>query len=205
MKEKMLSYMQRKYGEEFDCVESYAGQAGKAYAMLLVKSRKYNGFQALVRMSERDGKRYYEDNYLARLLRNELEQIEDSLAGQCFGACKLYYKIPEFVFPFYFRADMAAEKFLQNPCSMPQFYIYPEGRNLKRKDWEEKLKAFRRLNAEKGYKIRGTLSFAASEEKYKWITRENFVSSDYEGYEALDELLFSMDEKGNFRYMRWLS
>ena len=37
------------------------------------------------------------------------------------------------------------------------------------------------------------------------INPENFVGSDYETYEAYDELLFSMDEKGNFRYMRWLS
>lgn len=204
-KDKMMSYMRRKYGEEFTYVESYAGQAGKAYTMILVKSRTHRDFQSLVRVSEREGKRYYEDNYVAYLLRKELEQMIGDYAKMCFGECKVYYKIPAFVFPFYFKADMTAEEFLKNPCSMPQFYIYPGDRSFDREEWEEKMQKFRRLNERKGYKIRGTLSLAATQEDYERITEENFAVSDYQGYEAWDELLFSMDEKGNFRYMRWLS
>ncbi|MGN0377378.1 MAG: hypothetical protein ACI4ED_07060 [Suilimivivens sp.] len=204
-RDKMMTYMRRKYGEEFTYVESYAGQAGKSYTMILVKSRAHSDFQALVRLSEREGKRYYEDNYLAYLLREDLEQIIGDYAKMCFGDCKIYYKIPTFVFPFYFKADMTPESFLGNPCSMPQFYIYPKNRDLDRKEWEEKMQDFRELNAKAGYKIRGTLSLAATEEAYEGITEVNFAMSDYEGYEAWDELLFSMDEKGNFRYLRWLS
>ena len=36
------------------------------------------------------------------------------------------------------------------------------------------------------------------------ITQENFVGSVYEGYEAVAELVFSMDENGGFRYRRWI-
>ena len=202
---KMMSYMGCKYGEKFDFLESYAGQAGKNYSMILVRSREHKERTALVRLSEKNGKRYYEDNYLAWVLRDELEQTEGDFARQCFGECKIYYKIPEFVFPFYFKADMTPEEFLRNPCSMPQFYIYLQAGEPEREEWEKKLQIFRNLNAEKGYKIRGTLSFAASARDYEMINPENFAGSDYETYEAYDELLFSMDEKGNFRYMRWLS
>ena len=100
---------------------------------------------------------------------------------------------------------MTPEEFLKNPCSMPQFYIYLQCGKPDREEWEEKLDRFRKLNGEKGYKIRGTLSFAAFEQDYEMINRENFAGSDYDTYSAVDELLFSMDEKGNFRYMRWLS
>lgn len=204
-REKMISYMGCKYGEKFDFIESYAGQAGKNYSMILIRSREHKERQALVRLWEKNGKRYYEDNYLAYLLKEELERIEGDFAKQCFGECKVYYKLPEFVFPFYFKADMTPEKFLQEACSMPQFYIYLQREELLREKWEEKLLQFRDMNAEKGYKIRGTLSFAASKEDYEMINAENFLSSDYENYEAGDELVFSMDEKGKFRYMRWLS
>lgn len=202
---KLMSYMGCKYGEKFDFVESYAGQAGKKYSMILVKSRVHGERTALVRLSERDGKRYYEDNYLAWVLRDELERIEGDFARMCFGECKIYYKIPEFVFPFYFKADMTPEEFLKNPCSMPQFYIYLQAGEPDREEWEKKLQLFREMNAKEGYKVRGTLSFAASGEDYEMISGENFIGSGYGMYQAFDELLFSMDEKGNFRYMRWLS
>lgn len=202
---KMMSYMGCKYGETFDFVESYAGQVGKNYRMILVKSREHTEREALVRLSEINGKRHYEDNYLAFLLRDELEQTVGDFARRCFGECKIYYKIPAFVFPFYFKADMTPEEFLKNPCSMPQFYIYLQCGKPDREEWEEKLDRFREMNGVKGYKIRGTLSFAASEQDYEMINRENFAGSDYDTYSAVDELLFSMDEKGNFRYMRWLS
>lgn len=204
-KNKMMSYMGCKYGENFDFVESYAGQAGKNYRMILVKSREHKERTALVRLSKKNGKRYYEDNYLSWILKDELEQIEGDFARQCFGECRIYYKIPEFVFPFYFKAEMTPEEFLKNSCSMPQFYVYLQDEQPDREEWEKKLQLFRKMNAEKGYKVRGTLSFAASGQDYEMINGENFVYSDYDNYQAADELLFSMDEKGNFRYMRWLS
>ena len=180
-KGKLMSYMGCKYGEEFDYVESYAGQAGKNYSTILVKSREHKEREALARLSEKDGRRYYEDNYLAWLLKDELERIEGDYARRCFGECEIHYKLPQFVFPFYFGADMTAEEFLRNPCAMPQFHMELPDRERCREKWEEKLHCFRKLNAQRGYKVRGALIFPD------------------------DKLLFSMDEKGNFRYMRWLS
>lgn len=179
-KEKMLSYMRRKYKEEFHCVENYAGQAGKPYTMILVKSRRYGERRALVRISERNGKIYYEDNYLAYLLQEEIEKRIGALAGQCFGECRICYQIPQFVFPFYFKAEMGAEEFLGNSCSMAQFFICPENTSGDRQEWEKQMEAFRGLNAEKKYKIRGNLCIDGA------------------------ELIFSMDDKGKFRYLRWL-
>lgn len=203
-KGKMLAYMQQKYGENFDFVESYAGQAGKEYTMILAASRSHPKRRALVRLSERGGRRYFEDNYLSYLLKEELEVKIGSLAKECFGECKVYYKIPGFVFPAWFKADMKADEFLKNIYAMPQFYIYPVNSSGSREEWEEKIQKFRCLNADLHYKIRGTVSLAKTKEDFELVTADNFAESDYLGYEALAELIFSMDEKGNFRYLRWL-
>ena len=203
-KGRMLSYMKYKYQEEFKYLETYAGQMGKSYTTILVESVEYPERKALVRLSEKDGRRCFEDNYLAYLMKEQVETEIGKMAKECFGNCKVYYKIPRFVFPDSFRADMKMQDFLSHAYSMHQFYIYPEEEMADQKIWEEKLEAFRSLNAKKNYKIRGSISFAASKEDYDKISADSFADSDYKGYEAAAELVFSMDENGAFRYMRWL-
>lgn len=201
---KMLSYMNSKYGETFEYVETYAGQYGNSYTMILVRNSENSEKTALVRFSEWEGKRRYEDNYLARLRKEELEQKIGELARKSFGECKIYYKLPDFVFPTWFKADMSAEEFLRSPYAMAQFYIYPACTEGSREEWEAKMEEFRSRNAKKGYQIRGTLSLPKEKEDYEMISEETFLSSDYEGYQARDELTFSMDKNGSFRYVRWI-
>ena len=200
----MLSYLKDKYGEPFDFVESYAGEAGKSYSMLLASSRKHPERKVLVRKSVEGGRLRFQDNYLAWILRQELEKKERETAERCFGECKVYYRIPQFVFPPEFGAGMSVDAFLKNPLSMAQFYIYPASASGSEKQWEQKLDEFVRQNAECGYKVRGTVSLPGSGSDYERITQENFASSDYEGYEAVAELVFSMDERGGLRYRRWM-
>ena len=201
---KMLSYMKSKYGEEFIYVETYAGQYGSSYTMILVRSRKNPESTALVRLSEWEGRRRYEDNYLARLRKEELELKIGELARKSFGECKIYYKLPDFVFPTWFKADMSAEEFLRSPYAMAQFYIYPEDCEGSRAKWETRMEEFRISNAQEGYQIRGTLSLPQDREDYEMISENTFVNSDYEDYRARDELIFSMDKNGSFRYIRWM-
>ena len=201
---KMLSYMKSKYGEEFIYVETYAGQYGSNYTMILVQNKDNPEKTALVRLSEREGRRRYEDNYLARLRKEELEQKIGELARRSFGECKIYYKLPDFVFPTWFKAEMSADEFLRSPYSMAQFYIYPMDTEGSREQWEAKMEEFRSLNVLEGYQIRGTLSLPKERKDYEMISEDTFVSSDYEGYRARDELSFSMDKNGDFRYVRWL-
>lgn len=202
---KMLSYMKYKYGEEFEYVEGYAGQHGSSYTMILVQNKKEPDKQALVRFSIVEGKKSYEDNYLALRLKSMLEKEVGALAKSAFGECKCFYKLPHFVFPPDFPANMKPGAFLRNPYAMAQFYIYPKKAGQEKAKREEDLERFRELNAKKGYKIRGTVSYPKDAKNYESITAESFVSSDYSGYEAAAEIVFSMDASGNFRYARWLS
>lgn len=201
---KMLSYMKYKYGEEFDYVERYAGQHGSSYTMILVQSKRKPDKQALVRFSVVEGKKRYEDNYLAQRLKDMLEKEVGALAKSAFGECKCFYKLPHFVFPSDFEANMKPAAFLKNPYAMAQFYIYPRKTGEEKGKREEALERFRALNAKKGYKIRGTVSYPKDEKNYKSITAESFAVSDYSDYEAEAELVFSMDASGSFRYARWL-
>lgn len=203
-RERMLSYMEEKYGEEFEFVEDYAGQAGKDYGMILAADRKNPDRRVLVRLAREGGEDRFADNYPAFLLRQELEEKIGALAGECFGACKVFYKIPEFVFPAEFGPDLSADEFLGDPRSMAQFYIYPMQTQGGRREWEEKLDTLGKLSAANGWQIRGTVSLAREREDYDMVTKENFAASGYEGYEAMAELVFSMNESGGFRYRRWM-
>ena len=104
----MLEYMERKYGEDFTETETYAGQFGKDYTMLKVRSRRTQTEGILVRAI---GKEHtvYQDNYLAYLLKEEIEQQLTRIAGQSFGECKVFYRIPELVFPEDFPAHMEVD------------------------------------------------------------------------------------------------
>ena len=196
-KEKMLAYMENRYGEEFIYIESYAGQYGKEYVAALVKSRKHPEREALVRRSGRNGRKCYEDNYLAYLLKDALEEAIKREAEQSIGECEVVYVIPGFVFPDSFSCSMSADTFLKEICAMPQFMIYPLAERpivagsssgkvpgnislQERQSWEEKIEVFRQRLVQKQYKIRGSLYFADGE-----------------------ELAFSLGDKGRFRYLRW--
>ncbi len=180
-RERMLSYMKHKYQEEFLYIESYAGQLGKGYTSILVENKKYPERKALVRISVKESRRCFEDNYLAYLLQEELEKEIGQIAEECFGSCEVSYKIPQFVFPEHFHINMTAAEFLSNPYAMPQFAIYPKTTIKEQDIWEKRLDDFREKNAAKAYKIRGTICIVDT------------------------ELAFSMDKEGKFRYMRWLS
>lgn len=179
-RERLLSYMKNKYSEEFSYVESYAGQLGKNYMTILVESQKYPERRALARLSVQKGKNCFEDNYLAFLMKEDIEEEMGQLAEACFGECRITYKIPQFVFPSDFLADMTAEQFLSEPSAMAQFDVYPKESEGEEAEWEQKLDNFRKKNVEKGYQIRGTLHCGEK------------------------DLVFSMDERGAFQYMRWL-
>lgn len=201
---KMLSYMKSRYEEEFQYVESYAGQPGKPYITMLTKPKANPEQKVLVRVRSYGVRRYYEDNFLAYRLQKKLEETMQIPAEKSFGKCKLYYKIPLFVFPGDFPANMGVEEFLRNPYAMPQFYIYPKNLSKDKEMWEKKLTSFIARNAKEGFQIRGTLSLASSEADYEMIQSENFAESDYLGYNAYGELAFSMDGEGRARYMRWI-
>lgn len=195
----MLDYMERKYGEAFSETETYAGQFGKDYTMLKVRSQKRQIGEILVRASGKD-KIVYQDNYLAYLLRDEIEQRIRDIAEPVFGKCKVFYKIPEQVFPEEFPADMEADVFLRHPQSMVRVYIYvryPPKDRLEQFD-----KFFLALRAEQ-YIVGGVISYPADREMYAMITEDNFTGDIYQGYQCLAEAVFSMSEKGELAYLEW--
>lgn len=179
-REKMLSYMKKKYGEEFRYLESYAGQFGKEYTAILAESCSYPDRKVLVRLSLKEGEECVEDNYLAWILKGQIEQEMGSLAEECFGKCKICYQIPGFVFSNDLTPDTKVQDFLKNPYTLSRFQIYPENTEGTCKEWEERLEKFRLENVKRGYRIRGTITILEA------------------------DLLFSMDITGNFKYLRWL-
>lgn len=202
--EQMLAYMEQKYGEEFICLGSLGGQVGKPYSMIEAECKGRPGSKVLIRSRRENGKTCFEDNYLALLLQEELQNTIGQLAEQAYGECKIFYKIPELVFPEEFRPDMTKEEFLTQTIIPVQFYIYPGKAKGEDGEEENRLNYFCSLNREKGYRLRGTVSYPATHGDYEFLTQDNFFQSDYLGYKAERELIFSMDENGKFHYVRWM-
>lgn len=196
----MLKYMEQKYKEPFTATEPYAGQFGKDYSMLKVKSGNSKTDGILVRAVKEESGYIYQDNYLAYLLRDQIEQQMKILAKPVFGECKVFYKIPEMVFPAEFPADMEMEAFLKSPWSLIKIYIYVRKGSS---NIDNQLDQFLAALQEKGYLIGGVVSCPLDEESYRMITRENFTRDIYLGYQYAAEVIFSMDEKGNLAYMEW--
>lgn len=199
-KEQMLDYMKRKYGEPFTAMESYSGQFGKDYTMLKVQScyRKVDGI--LVRAVNDKGRIIYQDNYLAYLLKDQIEQQVTALAEPIFGECKVFYKVPEIVFPEKFPADMDVDAFLRHPESMIRIYFYIKNITLDEQEQFNQLLAV--LNRE-SYIVGGVISYPVDEKSYQMITEDNFIRDIYLGYGYHLEAVFSMDEKGNLAYLEW--
>lgn len=196
----MLNYMEQKYGEHFIAMESYTGQFGKDYTMLKVQSSRWKINGILVRAVDDKGKIIYQDNYLAYLLKTQIEQRIRMLAEPILGECKVFYKIPEMVFPEEFSADMDVDAFLKHPNSMIRMYFYVRNASSDRQVLFEQL--LTALNRE-GYIIGGVISYPVDERKYQMIKEENFIRDVYLGYQYHWEAIFSMDEKGNLAYLEW--
>lgn len=199
-RKQMLGYMEQKYGEAFTVQEPYAGQFGKDYTMLKVRSLKGRIDGILVRAVKEKENIIYQDNYLAYLLRGKAEQRIRALAEPVFGECKVFYKIPEMVFPTEFPADMDVEAFLRHPQSMVRMYFYI--RNIS-SDPQGQFEQFLSVLQGEGYVIGGVISYPIDKRKYQMISRANFTRDIYLGYRYSSEAVFSMDEKGALAYLEW--
>lgn len=179
-KEKMLSYMENRYEKEFIYLEDYAGQFGKAYEMIVVAPADCPEKKVLIRARKEEEETIYEDNYLAYLIKAEVEDIISPLADACFGESLVEYQIPQFVFPAAYGTDMTAEEFLSKEMSLPRFHIYPQNA-MEQDSLKECTEKFCALLQEEGYCGCGTV------------------------YQEELRLVFSMDEKEGLRYLRLLS
>lgn len=197
---KMVAYMEHKYGESFSVMEPYAGQLGKDYMMLRVRSNDRNQEGILVRASGTE-KISYQDNYLAYLLKEKIEQRLARIAGQSFGECKVFYQIPELVFPAEFPAHMEADAFLRHPLSKVRVYIYVRS-FTDLQDLKERADDFFLQTQSRGYIVGGVISCPLDGGMYEMVTEENYKGDIYQGYQSVVEAVFSMDERG-VMYLEW--
>ena len=196
---RMVAYMEQKYGESFAVMESYAGQFGKDYTMLRMRSISRNQEGVLVRASGR-ADIAYQDNYLAYLLKEEIEYRLAQSAKASLGECKVFYKIPDLVFPAEFPADMEADAFLRHPQSKVRVYIYVRDCSA---DIQKRVDDFFSKMQKQKYIIGGVISCPMDEVMYEMITEENFRGDVYLGYQSVTEAVFSMDELGKLVYLEW--
>ena len=203
--DKMTAYMNKKYKEKFTFAGSFGGQLGKDYSMIYVESEERPGMFALVRCEETKSGEIFTDNYAAILKKAEIEALLRPAAEEIYGECKLFFKVPELVLPENYQADITAEEFLEREESLAQIYLFPkEKREASREEKEAGLTSFCEISRQKGYLFRGVVSYPKSPEDYEMIRESNFVTCGYEGYQAFEEIIFSMEKHGGFRYMKWL-
>ena len=193
----MLEYMEQKYETAFTKQESYGGQFGKNYSMLKVRCSEVKADGILVREGS---KVIYQDNYLAYLLKEQIEEHIKELAEQVFGACKVFYKIPEMVFPIETSADMKIEDLLKSSWAMVRIYLYIKESPL---DKKKCVKKFCMLLQEKEYLAGGLISWPLDGENYQKITGDNFIRAAYAGYQYGTEVIFSLKDKNASAHLKW--
>ena len=172
-----ITYMEEKYGETFSLVGPWNGQFGKDYSMFELRSSQSPDERILVRRMKMEEREIYQDNYIAIILKSQIETRIKMMAEQTFGKCTVVYQIPELVFPEYFTADTSAEDVLKESASMVKVTICLQ-------EWEEnkeeQVKAFLYEVRKQGYILGGTISFLSGQ-----------------------EVIFSLDKDGNVRYLEW--
>ena len=196
----MLEYMEQKYETAFTKQESYGGQFGKNYSMLKVRCSGVKADGILVRKVWEGSKVIYQDNYLAYLLKEQVEEHIKELAEQVFGACKVFYKIPEMVFPIETSADMKIEDLLKSSWAMVRIYLYIKESPL---DKKKCVKKFCMLLQEKEYLAGGLISWPLDGENYQKITGDNFIRAAYAGYQYGTEVIFSLKDKNASAHLKW--
>lgn len=198
---KMVAYMEQKYGESFSVIEPCGGQLGKDYTMLRMRSNDRNQEGILVRASGKE-ETVYQDNYLAYLLKEKIVQQLTKPAREAFGECKVFYRIPESVFPAEFPAHMEADAFLRHPLARVRVYIYVRNHPCL-PDIKGRVDDFFSMLQSRGYIVGGVISFPRDVGMYEIITEENFRGDVYQGYQSMAEAVFSMDENGDVMYLEW--
>lgn len=196
----MLEYMEKKYGETFTEPEPYGGQHGKEYSMIKVKGGKVKSDGILVRKVWKDGRCFYQDNYLAYLLRGQIERHIKDLAEPVFGECRVFYKIPEMVFPEDTSADMKMEEFLKSSWAMVRIYLYVKDSSFNEK---ERMEEFCLLLQGKKYLAGGVVSWPLNKEHDQKINEENFMRAAYMGYQYEAEVIFSIRDKNASARLKW--
>ena len=192
--------MEQKYETAFTKQESYGGQFGKNYPMLKVRCSEVKADGILVRKVWEGSKVIYQDNYLAYLLKEQIEEHIKELAEQVFGACKVFYKIPEMVFPIETSADMKIEDLLKSSWAMVRIYLYIKESPL---DKKKCVKKFCMLLQEKEYLAGGLISWPLDGENYQKITGDNFIRAAYAGYQYGTEVIFSLKDKNASAHLKW--
>ena len=177
---KVITYMETKYGEDFSLTGPFNGQFGKNYAMYELETADKQKGRILVRRMQADGKELLQDNYLAILLQTQIEDRIRVLAEEIFGICAVEYQVPELVFPAEFSADMTVEKFLQNKDSMIKVTVYVEKSSLERAEREAAVQRFLKNLRTRAYIVGGVLVFADGE-----------------------YVIFSLNENVDVRYLEW--
>lgn len=89
MTEKMISYMNEKYDEEFEYIGVTGGHLGSNTKQILVSSKSFPEREIGVGCSEVDGEEYYFDGYLAVKYEKQTRELLEKIVSEHLG--KNYY------------------------------------------------------------------------------------------------------------------
>ncbi len=88
--EKMMNYMEEKYGEEFEVIAVNTQTETSSRPKIQIKSYKFPNDIITVSTYRKDGKRVYEDSYIPILRRDEFNLVYQELVSEVYKNSKTY-------------------------------------------------------------------------------------------------------------------
>ena len=200
--DRMVRYLEKKYGEQFVPLGSRFGGIGNDYSILAVENSRFPGEEILVmRYTPEDSDTQYSDNYQAFRLRDQINVELHEMVSEIYGVCKVYYKVPYAALPSYCTQELTMEELLSDEKILANIYLFLSvGVPVEEK--EAQLELLKQQLVIKGYQIKGSVCYIQDQEHYEKINQENVMQSCNEGVLPAGNGSFLL--KGEeFVYSRW--
>ncbi len=112
---KMISYMEKKYDDEFTYIDVFGGGMGSDSKNILLRSGKYPEYDITVSRSEKNGEVSWSDNYTEYRFFDETAEYAGNLFREVFGdAIMVSYGVSSLGSENNFSADTTFEQFLRS-------------------------------------------------------------------------------------------
>ncbi len=199
IKDDMLSYMNEKYGEEFELFDIDTQVWSASYTEMLVKSKDYPSEIITVRRNYKTGK--IKDNFISIILKKDIEDKIHELAGQVYPRSLVVFTPTGLTLPEEYNKNTTADVYCKEQVLTFLLLIEDNPTAVAR---EDDLEQFRQVLEKEGYQCNITIGYL-NEGYYDSLSKlelDDTVFDDAKGYVNTSGV-FIMDKEFKFKSVEW--
>ncbi|MBS6395833.1 MAG: hypothetical protein KH452_01595 [Clostridiales bacterium] len=120
---KIVSYMEERYGNEFEYEGETNGIFGDKSFTAKLSSPDYPEAVILASKAERDGKEFYSDNFLAFRYHDQAYRRIEEAVDQVFDDYKLFFRVPDVLLPVDDPEGYTVEDYMADPSAFKSIRV----------------------------------------------------------------------------------